>query len=59
MKRAEKEYEINLVIDEVNDIKDHLMHCVDRLEDICAIREANSLDTLIGKLEAWQNKNYK
>ena len=36
--------------------KDRLIKIAPELEDIGAIRESNSLYTIIGKLEAWQNK---
>ena len=48
---------------EVKELKDMayekvygLIHIYSQLEEIGAKREANSLGTIIGKLEAWANK---
>lgn len=39
-----------------NSSKDKLLDIASILEYVGAVREANSLYTIIGKLEAWQNK---
>lgn len=39
-----------------NSAKDKLIEAEYRLREIGAIREANSLSTIIEKLEIWQNK---
>lgn len=41
---------------EANKAKEKLMHIMDELEDIGAMRKAKSLGTIIEKLEDWQNK---
>jgi len=42
--------------DEANTAKDRLISIMYMLEEAGAIREANSLGTIIGKLETWQHK---
>lgn len=39
-----------------NTAKERLINIQSRLEEAGAIREAKSLGTIIGNLEAWQNK---
>lgn len=39
-----------------NTAKERLMDIASRLEELGGIREAKSLETIIWKLEAWQNK---
>lgn len=49
------EYINNLKL-EANSAKDKLMAIEDSLREVGANREANSLSTIIARLEAWQNK---
>lgn len=42
--------------EEANVAKDRLIKIMYEIEDIGAIREARSLETIIEKLEIWQNK---
>ena len=42
---------------DVNCAKETLMKVMSNLEDEGAIRKANSLGTIIGKLERWQHTN--
>lgn len=49
------EYINNLKL-EANSAKDKLMDIEDSLREVGANREANSLSTIIARLEAWQNK---
>ena len=52
-----KDYkEIERMKSEVTSPKERLMDIANRLEECGAIREAKSLDTIITKLEAWQNR---
>lgn len=52
-----KDFEqIRRVKSDVNPAKDRLIRAADELQEIGAIREANSLRTIIEKLEIWQNK---
>ncbi len=51
-----KRAEIERIKGDANEAKNRLMSLVYELRDIGAIREANSLDTIISKLETWQNK---
>lgn len=48
--------EIRQIKISANTAKERLMDIVNRLEEAGAAREAKSLGTIIGKLEAWQNK---
>ena len=48
--------EIERMKSEATSPKERLMDIANRLEECGAIREASSLMTIIGKLEAWQNK---
>lgn len=41
---------------EINPAKERLMRAADELREAGAIRDANSLETIIEKLEIWQNK---
>lgn len=43
--------------DDANVAKERLMEIADELREAGGIREANSLETIIWKLEVWQNKN--
>lgn len=45
--------------DEINSKKSHLMQAVDRLFEAGANREAESLNRIIARLEAWQWRNVK
>ena len=56
MDRIYKQEKIRYYKDNANKAKDHLISLQYALEDIGAIREANSLGTIIQKLETWQNK---
>ena len=52
----EKRCKINAMKAEANEPKMHLIRIRNELEEIGAIRQAVSLDTIIAKLEAWQNR---
>lgn len=56
MTKAEKEKEIQRIKSDITARKGDLIHYMFQLEEIGAIREAKSLGTIIGKLEAWTNK---
>lgn len=56
MTKEEKRHEINHIKSEVSTTKSRLMEYASRLEELGAIREANSLNSIIWKLELWQNK---
>lgn len=51
-----KREQIEELKEEANVAKDRLIRIMYELEDIGAIREARSLETIIEKLEIWQNK---
>lgn len=52
-----KDYEEKLRLqDEANVAKDRLINIESKLRDAGFIREANSLSTIIWKLEEWQHK---
>lgn len=51
-----KRSEIERIKGDANEAKSRLMSLVYELRDIEANREANSLETIISKLEIWQNK---
>jgi hypothetical protein len=55
MDKADRE-EIKCLQSEANTPKNKLMDIMRQLERAGAIRQANSLGTIIGKLEAWQRK---
>lgn len=48
-------FEIAELQTEANSPKERLMRIADELREIGAIRKANSLETIIEKLEIWQN----
>lgn len=56
MNKVEKFVEVQTLKGEANVAKDRLMLIENKLREIGANREANSLSTLIEKLEIWQNK---
>ena len=56
MNKVEKFVEVRTLKGEANVAKDRLMMIENKLREIGANREANSLSTLIEKLEIWQNK---
>ena len=56
MTREEKRTEIAHLKNEACTPKSRLMELAYRLEELGAIREANSLNSIIWKLEIWQNK---
>ena len=56
MTREEKRAEIEHLKNETCAPKSRLMELAYRLEELGAIREANSLNSIIWKLEIWQNK---
>lgn len=56
MTGAEKREQVDKFKNEANSAKDRLISIQYGLEEIGAIREAQTLGTIIGKLEAWQNK---
>ena len=56
MTREEKRAEIAHLKNEACTPKSRLMELAYRLEELGAIREAHSLESIIWKLEIWQNK---
>ena len=56
MNNTEKKERIERIKNEVNAPKDKLISFMWELEYIGAKREAQTLGTIIGKIEAWQNK---
>ena len=56
MNKVEKFVEVRTLKGEANVAKDRLMLIENKLREIGANREANSLSALIEKLEIWQNK---
>lgn len=56
MNKMEKWERVNHLKNETNSAKDRLISIEYELEEIGAIREAQTLSTIISKLEAWQNK---
>ena len=54
--KNEKRHKINVIQAEANEPKMHLVRLRFELEEIGAVRQAKSLDTIIARLEAWQNK---
>ena len=56
MNKMDKIDEIYRAKNEANAAKDRLISIEWKLREIGAIREANSLSTIIGRLETWQNK---
>lgn len=50
-----KQEEIERVIHEVNSAKSRLLTLAGRLDYVGARRQAKSLYTIIGRLEAWQS----
>ena len=56
MTGREKKEQVERLKGEANNAKDRLISIEYALEEIGAIREAQTLGTIIAKLEAWQNK---
>lgn len=56
MTKAEKRDYVEHIKKEACTPKSRLMELAYRLEELGAIREANSLNSIIWKLEIWQNK---
>ena len=56
MKKDEKQEAIRAAQNDANTAKERLMEISWRLYVAGAIREAKSLETIIGKLELWQNR---
>lgn len=59
LKEVRKMYKtdvINGLKYDANSPKEELMRIAAELYDIGAVREAKTLETIIGKLEAWQDK---
>ena len=56
MTTAEKRKEIESLKSSATEAKDRLIRIMDELRNINANREANSLATIICKLESWQNR---
>ena len=56
MNKQDKEQLIRECQGEANTAKGRLISIVRKLEEGGAIRQAKSLETIIGKLETWQNK---
>lgn len=56
MTAAEKRKEIELLKSSANEAKDRLVRIMYELRSIGSNREANSLETIICKLESWQNR---
>lgn len=54
--KENKERIINECECAANVAKERLIEILDKLYEVGAIRKAKSLDTIIGKLEMWQNK---
>jgi hypothetical protein len=55
-KKMKKNNEIREIKNQINPLKHKLITIIGELEGIGAVREANSLGTIIGKLEDWQAK---
>ena len=51
---SKKRHKINVIQAEANEPKMHLIGIRNKLEDIGAMRQAKSLNTIIARLEAWQ-----
>ena len=56
MTKDEKRAEIAHIKNEACSPKSRLMELASRLEELGAIRESKSLESIIWKLEIWQNK---
>lgn len=56
MTTAEKRKEIESLKSSANEAKSRLIRIMYNLRDIGANRDANSLETIIYKLESWQNR---
>ena len=56
MTKDEKKREIAHIKNEACSPKSRLIELASRLEELGAIREARSLESIIWKLEIWQNK---
>ena len=54
--KVRKFVEVQTLKGDANVAKDRLMMIEDKLREIGAVRDANSLSTIIEKLEIWQNK---
>ena len=53
---SKRRHKINVMQTEANEPKMHLIGIRNKLEEIGAIRQAKSLNTIIARLEAWQNR---
>lgn len=53
---TDKQKEIENIKKQANSPKHRLMELENELREIGAIRKANSLNVIIGKLESWQNR---
>lgn len=56
MTRAEKRAEVEHIKKEACTPKSRLMELAEKLGEVDAIREQKSLESIIWKLELWQNK---
>ena len=56
MTKEEKFIEVQILKGDAYVAKERLMRIASHLHEIGANKEANSLETLIEKLEIWQNK---
>lgn len=56
MTTEEKRIEVEHIKSEASSPKSRLIQLHSELMDIGAVREANSLGTIIGRLEEWQNR---
>lgn len=56
MTKDEKKCDIAHIKNEACTPKSRLMELAERLNELGAIREAKSLESIIWKLEIWQNK---
>lgn len=56
MTTQEKRQEVDAIKSSAEEAKSRLMRIEDELRSIGANREANSLSTIIGRLEDWQNR---
>lgn len=56
MTTEEKHEKIESIKSDANEAKSRLIDLMYELRDIGANREANSLETIVCKLEVWQNR---
>ena len=56
MRKEDKREQVENLKSDAESAKMRLVSIESQLREIGALREANSLSTIIGKLELWQNK---